>query len=142
MKNILIREAKDSDIQDILTLAAVFGPVKTTFEEARQTFETFTNSGFYTQFVAESDGKIVGMIAVVLMPGFRNGSKSIGYLQRLVVLPEYRKKGIGSALIDYAVKFCQNRCYKVILHSENPEAMKIYEKAGFKKHSTLLQLSL
>ncbi len=140
MGKVNIKKAKISDIQDILALSALFGTLKISFAKAQKTFEKFISSGFFTQFIAEKEGKIVGMIAVMFMPGFRDEEKLIGYLQRLVVSSDYRRQGISTALVKHAVKFCENKCYKVILHSQNDEAIKIYEKIGFKKHSTLLQL--
>jgi ribosomal protein S18 acetylase RimI-like enzyme len=140
--NLKIREAKLTDTEDILSLVCYLSQTDTTLEDAKKMYEKFLKSGVFNQFVAEIEGKIVGMIGVVFMLGFRDHEKMIGYLQRLVVDPNYRKQGIGSALVKYAINFCNKDCYKVILHSQNEEAIKIYEKAGFKKHSVLLELTL
>lgn len=137
-----IRQATFADVQDILSLVCYLSQTKTSLTEASETYEKFFKSGVFNQFVAESGGKIVGMIGVVFMPGFRDGKKMIGYLQRLVVHPDFRKQGIGSALVKHAVEFCRDKCYKIILHSKNEGAIKIYEKVGFKKHSVLLELTL
>lgn len=138
--NFTIREATINDVKDILALSRFLKPNTTTVEEARQTFEKFHKTGTFTQFVAVADEKIVGIISIIMLPTFSTGTKMIGYLQRLVVHPDYRKKGIGHALVDKCIEFAKKDCYKLILHSKNPEAMKIYEKAGFKKHSVLMQI--
>jgi len=138
--NIKIRQANLEDTQDILSLVCYLSQTNTTAKEAEETYAKFFHSGVFNQFVAEVEGKIVGMIGVVFMPGFRDHEKMIGYLQRLVVNPGYRKQGIGSSLINFAVDFCRGKCYKIILHSSNEDAIKIYEKVGFKKHSVLLEL--
>lgn len=138
--NFEIREATLNDVKDILALSRFLKPNTTTIEEARQVFKKFQKTGTFTQFVAGVDEKVVGIISIIMLPTFSAGTKMIGYLQRLVVHPDYRKQGIGRALVDKCIEIAKNNCYKLILHSKNPEAMKIYEKAGFKKHSTLLQM--
>ncbi|MFA7237337.1 MAG: GNAT family N-acetyltransferase [Phycisphaeraceae bacterium] len=50
-----------------------------------------------TFYVAEIDGQIVGMVAVRVL------DHRTGEIARLAVLPEYRRRGIGSALMVYAL---------------------------------------
>lgn len=138
--NFEIREAAAHDVKDILALSRFLKPNTTTIEEAKQVFTKFQKTGTFTQFVSVFDGKIVGIISLIFLPTFSAGTKMIGYLQRLVVHPDYRKRGIGRALVDKCIEFAKKDCYKLILHSKSPEAMKIYEKAGFKKHSVLMQI--
>ncbi len=139
---LIIREATLCDIKDILSLVCYLSSVNTTLQEAEETFTKFFKSELFIQFVAEKDEKIIGIIGVIFMPGFRDHKKLIGYLQRLVVHPDYRKKGVGSMLLEHAINYCRKKCYKIILHSKNEKAIRIYEKNGFKKHSVLMELSL
>ncbi len=50
----------------------------------------------------------------------------------LVVLPKYRKRGIGSTAIQKALKRAGNRKAELIVHPENTVALIIYLKLGFK----------
>jgi ribosomal protein S18 acetylase RimI-like enzyme len=58
---------------------------------------------------------------------------SDAYIQDLVILPEYRKKGIGNKLISSLVDYCKSKgIYWIALISE-PNQEKFYKKIGFKE---------
>ena len=57
-------------------------------------------------------------------------------MDNVVVLPEYRSKGIGKLLCDWCInKAKENNCKKVMLDAylENEKAHKFYEREGFIK---------
>jgi ribosomal protein S18 acetylase RimI-like enzyme len=79
-------------------------------------------------WVAEVDGEIVGMI------GVQHHDEGVGEIRRLRVSQRHRRRGIGKALIETAVKFCQERGYlKVTLDTfmEREPAIKLFEKFRF-----------
>lgn len=51
-------------------------------------------------FVAERDGRVVGMVTLCV---FRTLTGPKAYLDHLVVAPEWRRCGIGRALVEHAV---------------------------------------
>ncbi|WP_284042087.1 GNAT family N-acetyltransferase [Flagellimonas myxillae] len=56
-------------------------------------------------------------------------------LNDLFVAPEFRKKGVGEALLNHAKTFCKTRNYKGLALEtaiDNP-AQKLYERLGWKK---------
>jgi ribosomal protein S18 acetylase RimI-like enzyme len=84
-------------------------------------------------WVAENAvGEIVGTIGVQEYEG-------AGEIRRLRVRCDSRRRGIGSALVETAVKFCQERGYlKVTLDTfmEREPALSLFEKFHFKhEHS-------
>lgn len=83
-------------------------------------------------WVAELDsGQVAGMI------GVQQHDQGVGEIRRLRVAKEYRRRGIGGALIETAVKFCQDKQYlKVTLDTfmEREPAIKLFEKFRF-RHS-------
>lgn len=135
-----IREATIDDVKDILTLSRQLGPVKSSVKDAKQTLTLSKKKETLTQFVAESQGKIVGIISLLYLPTLTYCPKQIAYLSRLVVDRNHRRQGIGTALVRHCVAAARKKCYKVILHSRVKEAIRVYEKLGFQKHSVLLQL--
>ena len=66
-----------------------------------------------------------------------------GYLGFMFVLEEHRGKGLNKLIIEELVKWCRDRAiYEIRLdvYEENIQAIKAYEKAGFKKHMITMRL--
>ena len=88
--------------------------------------------------VAEISNKIVGYIMCKMEHGFSN-FKKLGFVKKghvvsIAVLDEYRKKGIGKALVEESVIGIQARnCDEFYLEvrCSNTDAVRLYEKLGF-----------
>lgn len=94
--------------------------------ETRASFETFLFYDPSGAFVAEEGGERIGMCVGVAYQEF-------GFLGELIVLPEFRGKGYGSALFNHTLGFFKKRgVATVVLHGDVP-AVPIYEQAGFRK---------
>ena len=60
-----------------------------------------------------------------------------GVIEDVVVGERYQGKGIGKAMMTYAVNVCREQgCYKVALSSnvKREKAHRFYESLGFEKH--------
>jgi ribosomal protein S18 acetylase RimI-like enzyme len=83
-------------------------------------------------FVAETDdGQVVGMI------GVQAHEAGCGEIRRLRVRGDHRRRGIGSALVEAALRFCQEKGYvKIELDTfvEREAAIRLFEKFRF-RHS-------
>jgi len=82
-------------------------------------------SGFW---VALLDGGIIGMI------GVQRTSDDSADVRRLRVLPQYRRRGVGSRLLETAIDFCREQGYlKVVLdvRVERAPAVAMFQKFGF-----------
>lgn len=85
---------------------------------------------FWVAVAAEN--QVVGMIGVMHSDG-------VGEIRRLRVANDHRRRGIGSALLEHAVRFCQENNYlKVALDTfiERDPAMKLFEKFRFRHGRT------
>ena len=58
---------------------------------------------------------------------------SDAYIQDLVVLPEYRKKGIGKKLITDLIQYCKSKNISWIALISEPNQEEFYKKIGFKE---------
>lgn len=85
-------------------------------------------------WVAElSDGQVAGMIGVM------QHERGVGEIRRLRVRSDVRRKGIGSRLMEMAVKFCADQQYlKIRLDTfvEREPAVKLFEKFRFRHDRT------
>ncbi len=85
-------------------------------------------------WVAETDdGKIVGMI------GVQHHDEDLGEIRRLRVHPDYRRRGIGSRLIEEALRWCEERSYlKITLDTfmDRDVALKLFQKFHFSHSRT------
>ena len=88
--------------------------------------------------VAQIGNKHIGYIMCKIEFGFSNFKKlgfvKKGHMVSVAVLPEYRGKGIGKAIIEESVNGVQIRkCDEFYLEvrCSNNEAIDIYEKLGF-----------
>jgi ribosomal protein S18 acetylase RimI-like enzyme len=105
--------------------------------------ERMTDAAFFTKhkfvlaikrfgkynLVAEIDGKVVGYAS-----GFDDTGIFYGYIGRLVVDQEYRRRGIGERLVSARLEEMKRAGIGVILagvDSKNPQAKRLLRKAGF-----------
>jgi ribosomal protein S18 acetylase RimI-like enzyme len=82
--------------------------------------------------VTKDTNDVVGMIGVMHSDG-------VGEIRRLRVASDHRRKGIGSALLEVAIRFCQEQNYlKVALDTfiDRDPAMKLFEKFRFRHGRT------
>jgi GNAT superfamily N-acetyltransferase len=85
-------------------------------------------------WVAENhDGQLVGMI------GVQHHDREVGQVRRLRVAQDYRRRGIGKALIETAIRFCKdNQDIKVAFDTfaERTIVVEMFQKLGFSHGGT------
>lgn len=91
-----------------------------------------------TFIVAEDEGSVVGYIMCRVETGFSSfgllGICKKGHVISIAVLPEYQRKGMGTALMEETMKnmrlYKAKECYLEVRVTNNPAVM-MYEKLGF-----------
>lgn len=89
--------------------------------------EAGIHSPYDTYFVLEQDGRILGYANLRILAGE-------GEIQRIAVLPEYRRLGAGRKLMDAMVACArENQVYAITLEvrAGNQAARNLYESYGF-----------
>lgn len=133
-KTFELRKFAMSDLQSVIQINRICLPENYTdffFIDLHQRFpETF--------IVAEENGKVVGYIMCRIEVGLSNfGFKGLirkGHIVSVAVLPPYRRKGIGEALIAKAMDgmrfYNAKQCFLEV-RITNTEAINLYKKLGF-----------
>ena len=109
---IKIRPAVKNDVSAMHRLVMALAEYERAPMEMINTLEQMTEDGFgqeplYKAFVAEQDGKIIGMALFFTIYSTWKG-KCI-YLDDLIVDTPYRKSGAGTLLFNALIKYCQEQ---------------------------------
>jgi ribosomal protein S18 acetylase RimI-like enzyme len=93
-----------------------------------------------TPIFAEIDGQIVGFAAVRIVPSILYAEPQ-AELTELYVEAEYRRRGVGRALIDHAVRLAREAgadALLVLTGLDNEEAQRLYHATGFEDYGLAL----
>jgi len=105
-------------------------------EILHNTVTALVESGDTEVLVAKEGSKVVGF-TVVTVNTFQNlyqTKKLIGEISAIYVHREYRGKGVGSKLLEEAMKYLQSRGVEIVLaevRADNEASMKLFTKYGF-----------
>ncbi len=135
-RQVYIRNAKLEDLDQVIKINEITLPE----HYPRWFWENHLVNWGKAFYVAETDeGKIVGYVMSRVEYGLGfivGGMVKKGHIISIAVLPEYRRKGIGSKLLAKALEALRDEyeCKEVYLEVRvsNTPAIKMYEKHGFK----------
>lgn len=135
----IIRKAEDQDVK-------ILNNFLTLLIRDEKKYDLGINENFIEDetkliIVAEENGIIMGYLFGVIKPKDATYNYTTARLDALYVLPEFRKKGIATALIEYFKKWAfakKAQKLEVSVWSNNKEAKQLYEKAHFKTASETL----
>lgn len=95
-------------------------------------------------FVAEVEGKAIGFLSVLLseqLDADLNEPIELAYLSDIVIRKEFRKLGIGEALVSSAEKYAVSRNAMYLsanVLANNMGGRALYSKAGFNEYELLM----
>ena len=111
-------------------------------EKGKIVFDEITNNSVYNIFIAEHEDKVVGTITLLLERKFIHQGGLVGHIEDVATDEEFEGRGVGSHLVDYAIKHAKEKgCYKVILDCSE-ENVSFYEKRGLRKHEVGMRIDL
>ena len=144
-ENITYRHATSSDFDALVDyrirfLNELIGP-QDDEEKAkmRKSLEQYFSETLQTKnfiaWLAEHGGKIVGTgyLVVWRIPGRYRGLETgeLGYILNMYTVPEARRNGIGTRVLQELIKEAKSRGLKHLHLHASKEGMSIYRKAGF-----------
>lgn len=107
--------------------------------EGEENFKNLIQNNFV--YIAECEGKIVGYVCGKIYKKLAWHTVQLAELINLYVLDEYRRKGIGTKLINEFKKYCSENNIKnieVSTLSNNFDSMNFYKLNGFDNYTSLL----
>ena len=128
---------KSDNLQNLLDLYTYLHPDEPVLQvnaEVQQIWDTILNNPDIYYIVAESDGKFVATCNITVIPNLTRGARPYGLIENVVTHPNYRKKGIGTQILKFALQIAWERdCYKVMLNSgrKDEDTLTFYDNAGF-----------
>jgi ribosomal protein S18 acetylase RimI-like enzyme len=88
---------------------------------------------------ADVTGSVVMQI-VPRLPSPQNRSSLEGYVAQLLILPAWRRRGIGSALMKAVIAAARHRYLgRIRLHSSQ-EGLAMYQRAGFRLRTNDMEI--
>jgi ribosomal-protein-alanine N-acetyltransferase len=138
MEPFSVRLGTPGDVEAIARLIAsmgadALGSPELGVDERIERLRTLFEAGHNVHFVAEASGEVVGELTLALN---KPGPGSLGFSVR----PEWRRRGVASALIKEAVVWAQShelhKLYAEVF-PENEAALAFLEKHGFHKEGRL-----
>jgi len=138
--NITIEQATIEDVPQMADLLALLFAIEKDFEvdyekQLQGVTKLLRHTGS-TLLVAKDNKKVVGMVTMQELISSAAGDM-VGQIEDLIVLPEYRKMGIGSRLINKIryIALQENKYERVQLAADidNDYALAFYTRRGFRK---------
>lgn len=137
-ESLTFREANRQDLPRILDLyARALDGRALAVDDAERLFERIQRYPDYRLHLAETDGRLAGTFALLIMDNLGECGTPSGIIEDVVVEPEYQRRGVGRAMMQHALAICRQKgCYKLMLSSNlaRSGAHAFYESLGFEKH--------
>lgn len=148
MKNYNIRRAKEEDSEQMLELIIELAVYEKAPDSVTVSLEHFRESGFgenpvWGAFVAELDGKLVGMSLYYVRYSTWKGQRL--YLEDLIVTESLRGEGLGKLLFEKTIEYGKEKGYSGMLWQVldwNEPAINFYKKYNAKFDSEWLNTSI
>lgn len=135
----LIREAKPSELSDVLSLYAHMHADDDPLPEEKivqRIWQEILDDPKVRCLVVELDGVLVASCILVFVPNLTRGARPYGLIENVVTHSDYRRQGLGTRLLRHALDLAWGQhCYKVMLLTGRKDegVFKFYEEAGFRR---------
>ncbi|MEM1946926.1 MAG: GNAT family N-acetyltransferase [Candidatus Caldarchaeum sp.] len=145
MSEVVFRKAEKRDIPSLVDLNIRLKRLNEEFDpllrvrsdiadKSKQYFETAMSSPNSLVVVAEDGGRVVGFIKADIRERTFYEPRMEGNIVEFYLLPEYRRKGVGANLLEYAVKLLKEKAEIITAEfpSLNEIAVEFYTRQGYR----------
>lgn len=134
----MIREINENDFQGLSELYTHLHnnkPIENSDENIALFKQILADENHHI-IVAEEDNKIVSSCVCVIIPNLTHNQQPYALIENVVTDKAYRKRGLGSACLEYAKEIAaENNCYKIMLMtgSKKRSTHKFYQRNGYNR---------
>ncbi len=143
MNNLIIEKLQKSDLREAISIYDSNHDLKTNYEKLFQEYDKIYNNPDYLNIVVKLDGKIVGMATIVINRDIVEELHPFLTVWNLGVHKDYRRKKIGTAMLEYIYTYAKNLgCdfISLIAEKDNIIGQKFYESLGYEKEVGYVKL--
>jgi len=137
--SIRVRVATSKDLETILALMQFLHPEdqNPSATTSQSVFNEILESSNFTITLAEINAEVVGSCYINIIPNLTREARPYGVLENIVTHPEYRRQGIGRALVSDALERAKVAdCYKVmLLTGGDADVQNFYRSCGMTSQS-------
>ena len=151
----LLRKANLNDIDKLVEFRVEFlkeiqnPPIDKEIKIFRKSLKNFLlkkmKSNEFISWLAEADKKFIATCGLSFLqkpPHFFNMTGKFAYIMNMYTKPEWRRKGISSALLDKLIEEIKEKgIQSVVLHA-TPYGKSLYEKFGFRENDGVKEMIL
>lgn len=116
-----------------------------TMKDAQTLFRKMDQYPYYKIFCVWSENKLLATYSLIVLDNFGHGGLKIAIVENVVVTPEAQGLGIGTTMMQDAMKRATDQgCYKLMLSSDlkRQGAHAFYEHLGFEQHGISFRTEL
>lgn len=106
-------------------------------KQLQQIWHDFLSDSKVHCLVAEVDNRLVATCILTVIPNLTRGARPYGLIENVVTHADYRQKGIGTKLLQYAQDIARGKnCHKVMLITQRQleSTLRFYDNAGFQRN--------
>lgn len=135
---VIIREVAEDELSALLQLYTHLNPNDPALplDQAAQIWTPMVQNPDLCIFGVYQDGFLAATCTLIVIPNLMRGGRPYALIENVVTHPDYRRRGLGRAVLKYALTTAWERnCYKVMLltGSKKEETLRFYEQAGFQR---------
>ena len=144
----MIREALEADLPSILSLYGqpdFDNGVVADLEDARAFLAMIGRYPDYRIYVAEMEGRVIGVYSLVIMDKLAHKRTPSAILEDIVVATSLQRQGVGKVMVAHAMDMARSKgCDKLVLSSNarRTDAHRFYDQLGFQRHGVSFHATL
>ena len=131
-----ITPAGIEDFWDVYNLYKTLMGSEPLFSEA-QYRQYIQHKDKYICVAKDRRNRSLGLISWIIWPGALSFPLDICFVQDMIVLEDYRRKGLGKAMLEYVKSWAlDNDIHILHLQTDDPDAVEFYKYNGFESRNT------